>query len=288
MTTPQRKKAAIVGTFNTWRECPWNDPSLYIVSLNDAYSLGLPRADEWVECHPLDKMYFRDPRNKVVDARQVPEGFYVRPEGHLEWLKAQAKNIPVWLQQDPPAGWPENAKRLPIEQLEEKYGSYWASGPAYILMHLYDRGFREFHIYGIHLATQHEYVEQRPNWEFCLGRLLGPEVKTTETDRVRIYDGSNGVRVVLPISCPILHHAWKYAYEPKPKPKPIPYADEWKAVQQEKQVLVRTLVHGMPDKKRSKVLARLQRLEIIELDIQQQRAQQSVGSTLQAQLMQVA
>ena len=273
-------RAAIVGTFNTWKQCPFDDPSLYIVSLNDAYSLGIPRADEWVEIHPLDKMWFRPKAQRAVDPRQIPQGHYVRPEGHIEWLKKQAETIPVWLQNEPPDGWPANAKRLPIEQLEAKYGSYWASGPAYILMNLYERGFREFHIYGIHLATQHEYVEQRPNWEFLLGRLLGPEVSMTVGKGVRTYTGSNGVVVVLPESCPILSHGWKYAYESRPQGKPDPDAEELAGVQREKQQLITALINWPKGKDKSKALERLKRLEIIELDIHQQRNKRSVGGTL--------
>ena len=233
-------------------------------------------------------MWFRAANQRVVDARQVPPGSYIRPKGHLEWLKKQAETIPVWLQDEPPAGWPPNAKRLPIEHLEAKYGSYWSSGPAYMLMSLFDRGFREFQIYGIHLATQHEYIEQRPGWEFLLGRLLGVEVKISVKDGKRIYDGSNGVRVVLPDSCPILHHGWKYAYEPKPQKPVDPYAEEWAIVQQEKDALIRVLVQEPKHPDRAKRLARLQRLEVIEMDIQQQRAHRSVGGTLTAKFMQVA
>jgi len=230
-------------------------------------------------------MWFRDPRTKIVDPRHVPEGHFIRPQGHLEWLKAQAVTIPVWLQQDPPAGWPVNAKRLPVEALEAKYGAYWASGPAYMLLHLYDRGFREFQIYGIHLATEHEYREQRPNFEFLVGRLLGAEVTQTVDGRNRIYQGANGVRVVLPVECPILQHGWKYAYEPKPKGQPNPYKDELKAVQKEKTALIEALVYWPVGKDKSQQVERLQRLSIIEMDIQQQLAKRHRGGTLTAKLM---
>lgn len=278
------KKAAIVGTFSTWKQAPFNDPSLYIVSLNDAYSLGIPRADEWVEVHPLDKMWFRKKGQKVVDPRQIPEGHYVRPEGHLEWLQKQAQTIPVWLQNDPPNGWPVNAKRLPVEELDAKYGAYWASGPAYILMHLYERGFREFHIYGIHLATEHEYREQRPNFEHLLGRLLGPAVEVTVNKGRRIHKGSSGVTVILPESCPILAHGWKYAYEPKPV-KADPDAAEWVAVRAEKQALTKALVNWPKGKDKTKALARLQRLDVIEMDIQQMRAKRQTGGPLVCELV---
>ena len=217
----QKTKAVICGTAETWRMCPWDDPSAHILSLNDAYSLALPRFDEWVELHPLDQMYFRQPNQRVVQAKDIPAGFYVRPAGHLDTLRRMATTIPVWLQQDPPAGWPPNAKRLPIEDLEAKYGAYWASGPAYMLMHLYDRGFRHIEIYGIHLATAAEYREQRSNFEALIGRLLGPQVSMTVKDGKRTYVGETGVTIVLPVASPILQHGWKYAFEPKPKPSPI-------------------------------------------------------------------
>lgn len=273
-------RAAICGTAQTWKKCPWDDPSLYIVGLNDAYVLGFPRVDEWWELHPLDKLVFRPKAQKVVRASDIPPGHYMRPEGHIEWLQTQAASIPVWLQNEPPAGWPPNAKRMPIEALEAKYGTYWASGPAYELMHLYDRGVREFQIYGIHLSTDHERIDQRHNFEFLLGRLLGPEVAMTVDKDMRTYTGKD-CKVLLPVESPILQHGWKYAYEPKPVAPADPFAVEWKAIQKEKHALVGALIHATA-RDRQAALDRLARVEVIELDIQQERARRHRGGTLVA------
>jgi hypothetical protein len=273
-------KAAIVGTAPTWRKVPWHDLSMRIIGLNDAYVLGFPRVDEWYELHPFDKYVYRKHSQKVMRASDVPPGHYVRPDGHVEWLKQQATAINIWLQHDPPAGWPVNAQRLPVEALEAKYGSYWASGPAYELMHLYERGFREFHIYGIHLSTDHERIEQRHNFEFLLGRLLGPEVALSVEKGMRTYRGKE-CAVVLPVESPILQHPWRYAYDPKPQAPPDPYAAEWKAVQQEKQALIRALVQNEA-RDRKAALDRLARVEVIELDIQQERGRRNRGGTLTA------
>lgn len=276
------KRAAIVGTAQSWVQTPWDDPGLYIVGINDAYSLGFKRADEWWEMHPLDKMVFRPLKRKMVMANEIPPGHYVRPEGHVEWLKAQAATIPVWLQKDPPEDWPSNARRFPLEEMEAKYGTYWASGPAYELVSLYDRGFREIHIYGIHLATEHEYREQRPNFELLIGRLLGAEVQEERVKDLRYYRGKD-CTIVLPVSTPILQHGWKYAYEPKPeKHSAGPYDAEWKSVQKEKAQLVKALVNWPAGKDKSLALERLKRLEIIELDIQQQTMKRQMGGTLVA------
>lgn len=276
----QTKTAVIVGTAETWRKAPWNDPAAHIIGLNDAYSLGFPRIDEWYELHALDKMFFRDPKNRIVRAEDVPAGMYIRPQGHHETLQKMATAIPVWLQHEPPAGWPANAQRLPLERLEAKYGEYWASGPAYELLHLYDRGFRTFEIYGIHLATAEEYRAQRPNWEHLLGRLLGPQVSLTIENGIRRYVGETGVSIGLPVECPILMHGWKYAFQPKPEAPIDPMHAEWKAVQKEKAALLHALVNQPTGPQRAKQMERLRRLEVIELDIENQRRKQMIGGTL--------
>ena len=273
------KRCCITGTAESWRQTPWNDPTLEIWSLNDAYSLGFPRASRWFELHPLDRMHFRDPRHRVVHEKDIPKGFYVRPQGHLEWLQKQARTIPVYLQNEPPAGWPANAQRFPIEQVTAAFGAnYWASGPSYMLALAILEGYTEIWITGIHLATAHEYREQRPQWEHLLGRVLGPHVTEKAANGFRFYDGQ--VRIVLPESCPILHHPWRYAYDDRPQPKLDPMDVEWKAVQKEKAQLVTALVNWPKGKDKAPALARLRRLEIIELDIQQQAGKRQIGGTL--------
>ena len=282
--TPHSKRACIVGTAGTWKQTPWDDPSLEVWSLNDAYVMGLPRIDRWFELHPLDKMWFRDPRQKQVDPRQVPEGHYIRPRGHHEWLQNAAKTIPVYLQNEPPAGWPVNAQRFPLESVTEAFGaSYWACGPSYMLALAVLEGYTEIWITGIHLATEHEYREQRPQWENLIGRILGRTVRESTRNGFKVYDGD--VRIVMPEQCPILQHGWRYAYDPKPVAPPNPYADELKAVRAEKQALITALITWPAGKDKSRQIERLQRLDIIEFDIQRQLAKRHVGGTLTARMI---
>lgn len=280
-----RTRAVIIGTASSWRKAPWQDPHVTIVGLNDAYALGLPRADEWYELHPLEQMWFAPPGKTAVEGSTVPPGAFVRPHGHLAWLKTQATQIPVWLQKEPPADWPVNAARLPIEQIEEAFGQYWASGPAYEIAHLYLRGYRSFEIYGIHLSTDHEYREQRPNFEFFLGRLLGTKVveSVDHARGLRLYHGQD-VRIVLPVESPILQHGWKYAYEPKPVPPPNPYADELRRTQKQKAKLIRALVMCPVGQDKTAMLEALDDLETIELDCQQMIARRQGCGTVTAQL----
>jgi hypothetical protein len=75
---------------------PWNDPTLRVWSLNDAYRLpGFARADRWYDFHPVDKWHITE---SPVYAHQMPAGYYARPKGHVEWIAQQS--IPVYLHPD--------------------------------------------------------------------------------------------------------------------------------------------------------------------------------------------
>ena len=75
---------------------------------------------------------------------------------------------------------------------------YEVSTPTWMLMHAIVEGYREIHVYGIHLATEWEYIQQRPNFEFLLG-----------------YARGLGIQIVLPQSTPICKASYRYAQEPK-------------------------------------------------------------------------
>lgn len=278
------KRCCIVGTAPSWMKTPWHDTSIEVWSLNDAYVLGLPRIDRFYELHPTNKMYFRKRDQMRVSEADVPAGHYVRPEGHLDFLKHAAQSIPVFLQDQPPSDWPAKAYRFPIEAIHQAFGEeYWASGPSYMLAQAILEGYTDIWVTGIHLSTEHEYREQRPQWEHLIGRVLGRRVTTTERDGFRFYEGET-VRVVMPVESPILRHGWKYAYEPKPV-KALTDADrEWKATQKEKSELVRQLVNWPMNVDKTKALARLSMLEVIEMDLQLQAQRKALSSTLRIQV----
>jgi len=259
------KRVCIMGTAQSWKKTPFHDSSWDIWSLNDAYMLRPPRINRWYELHPIDKMVFRSHNQKVIVKDSIPDGHYVRPEGHLEWLKAQAETIPVFLQKEPPADWPANARRFPIEPVEAEFGSsYWASGPAYMLAQAVLEGATEIMVTGIHLATEAEYREQRPQWENLIGRILGRSVKESTIPGFRVYEGA--VKIVLPDECPILKHGWKYAYEAKPVPAPNPFRDELKRTVKAKNELVLTLVNWPVGEDKRVPMEQLRRLDVIEDD----------------------
>jgi len=202
VTAPPLRRCAIVGTAQTWTQAPWPDTGIDILSLNDAYLLALrkwgtpslPRATVWFDLHPFHEMRFRPATEKKTSPWEVPTGAYLRPDGHLDWLRTRPH--PVYLHTAPP-GWP-TAQTFPRQEIEAKHGAYFTSTPAWMLVWAIEQGYQEIHIYGIHLSTEWEYIEQRPCFEYWLR-----------------YAIDRGIKIVLPTRCPLLKSKRIYAYEPK-------------------------------------------------------------------------
>jgi hypothetical protein len=231
------ERVAIVGTAPSWKLTPWNDPGLKILGLNDAYRLGWPRADGWYDIHPISKFYHA-PNGQQIFAHQVPVGHYVRPADHVEWMAKQT--IPIWLHDAPPAGW-NHARQFPKQEIEAAFGCYMTSTPGWMLAHVILQGAKEIHIYGIHLATESEYIEQRPNFEFLIGRALGPgKIKLIEADGLRTYE-TEDAKVVLPSDSPILQSNFQYAYDTRPNAKLEPVKWEMHKLQIKHQRTVQAL-----------------------------------------------
>jgi hypothetical protein len=235
-------RVAIVGTAQSYLKTPWTDPGLTILSLNDAYNLpAFKRADAWYDFHPLDKFFFAKEGEKRVWAHQVPPGYYVRPSTHLEWLKTRA--VPVFLHPDyqtqhPDAATWAHAQPFPKAEIEAYFGRYFTSSPAWMIAHAVMQGCQELHIYGIHLATEHEYIEQRPNFEYLIGRVLGTgKLTTTVQHGLRTYQTDHG-RVVLPVSSPILASDFQYAFEQRPRAVLEPIKWELHKVQMKRERLI--------------------------------------------------
>lgn len=209
---PLLKRCAIIGTAPSWKQCPWQDTSMEKWGLNDGYLLGIPHADRWYDLHPTYQMSFRPSGQRVVPPQQVAVGAYLRPEGHLDWLRTRP--IPVYLPQARP-DWP-TSRTFPKDEILAFFAPHWplrhhkdgtiapgpdyeVSTPAWMLMHAIVEGYQEIYVYGIHLATQWEYIEQRPNFEWLLG----------------LARGLTGAKIVLPAAAPICKARYRYAFEPK-------------------------------------------------------------------------
>lgn len=224
-TQPTIKRGAIVGTAPTFKNTPWQDQTLDVLSLNDAYVLpGFARASGWFDLHPIPEMVFRPKGERRVLPQHAPVGGYLRPEGHLEWLKTRPFPVYLhdcqeahcaeflarwergelpWVINRPHEPYPfpkwSNAQKFPFTAVEQQFGQYFQSTPALMLAWMLMVGYRDIHIYGIHLATEWEYIHQRPNLEFLIGIAL-----------------AQGVSFTIPSRSTLLRGKHRYAIEPKP------------------------------------------------------------------------
>jgi hypothetical protein len=242
--TPTRY--GIIGTAPSWKRTPWSDTSIVLASLNDAYQLkaqGFQRADEWHDPHPLDKFYAPKGQGGVY-AHQMPPGYYVRPANHLEWLGRQSIPVylhPYYLTQHPAAASWAHAKPFPRVAVVEHFGQYFTSTPQWMMAYAMMRGFVDFSIYGIHLATEQEYREQRPGFEFLIGRLLGKSrISVTVKDGMRHYETADG-HVALPEESPVLQSKFQYAFDTRPSAYLAPVQWELHKLQVKKDRVVAAL-----------------------------------------------
>lgn len=253
------KRCSIIGTAPSWNAAPWDDPGMVFKTLNDGYTLGLPRSSEHYDLHPLNKMWFRPKGKTTFVEGEIPSGAFVRPEGHIEWMKEKAKSIPVWLQETPPADWPGNARRFPIEDVKKFLNArpdqeaYISSSPTLMLAHAVLEGYREIHIYGIHLSTQAEYLKQRPGFEWLLGKVEGM-----------------GINIVLPPECPLLKHTHIYGYEPEPVRPDAEAVKRQRQIQHEMNKLGSALMTWPRWKSKEQPLAQMTRLKAALRDAQMQ------------------
>lgn len=248
------RRIAIVGTAGSWMMAPFQDPSVEIWSLNDAYRIpGFARADRWYDFHPLDKYFFvpkaADGTQPVVYAHQIPADRYVRPAEHLDWLATQP--FPKFLHPDhaiqhpPSATWP-NVHAFPKAAIEAHFGRYFTSSPGWMLAHAVLEGVTDIEIYGIHLSTEHEYIEQRPNFEYLIGCVLGAgPLRVSLVDGRRIYETAHG-RIVLPEASPVLSAGFQYAFEPSPRKKLEPMRWELQKAQIKLQRRIEALKTATP------------------------------------------
>ena len=198
----------------------------------------------------------------MVYDKDVPKGFYVRPKGHIEWLADQSKRIPVYLQNHPPMGFGPNAQRFPLEAVEAEFGSYWASGPSYMVALAILQGASEIHVYGIHLSTEQEYREQRSQFENILGIARG-----------------RGIKVVMADASPVLKHGWKYAYESKPKEPVDPLMTALRQIKDKKAALGNAIIALPRWANKAPKLDLLRRLEAQETDVRMQMAKRQQSSS---------
>ena len=166
--------------------------------MNELYKL-IPRWDAWFELH--DTAYL----GKTARVEDPQE-----PERHVNWLRAQAGDKPIYMLKrwaDIPA-----SVAYPIDAMTERFGRYFTSTVGYMLALAIARivDARQdpkvaepgewIGLYGIDLASDTEYLYQRPNAEYFIGLARGL-----------------GIEVSVPETAAVTHAAGLYGFEPPPQ-----------------------------------------------------------------------
>lgn len=165
------KKVALCGFADSWKLAPFDDPTVEIWGLNELWKY-VSRWDRWFELHDADTL--------GVTNRNLTEGEVKR---HLEWLTAQPAGKQIYMQPQFCDGRFAAAVHYPLERLSAKYGRYFTSTIGYMLALAIDEGYDWIGCYGIDLASDVEYEQQRPNAEYFIGlaRGMGKTVEIAAT-----------------------------------------------------------------------------------------------------------
>ena len=164
------KRVALVGHSPSTRElAPWNDPSVEIWTMNDAFGFfNGRRADRWFEIH-IESVW-REPNRRL--------------KGYFEHL--QNFGGPIYMDRH----YDEfpNSVAYPFEHVFNKYGiGKFGSSFSYLFALAVEEGFSEIQMYGCDLSSEEEYKKQRESTAFWIGLCTG-----------------RGIKFVLPEATPLL------------------------------------------------------------------------------------
>ncbi|HYM22024.1 MAG TPA: hypothetical protein VEU08_02410 [Vicinamibacterales bacterium] len=191
------RRIALLGFARSYQDAPFTDESVCIAGMNELYKL-IPRWDVWFELH--DTGYL----GKTARAETPNE-----PTRHLEWLKAQPADKPIYMLKrwaEIPASVP-----YPLEAMIATFGRYFTSTVGYMLAWAITEIVQQrtdpkvpepgewIGLYGIDLASGTEYAQQRPNAEYLVG-----------------YARGLGIQVEIPEHAAICHADGLYGFEPPP------------------------------------------------------------------------
>lgn len=162
-----KEKVAIIGkASNSQMLAPFEDDSWEIWGLSNAY-VDIPKWDQWFELH--DWEYHRR----------------VNPE-HYNWLlKDHGK--PIWTFEDKYHGAP-CAKKFPLQDILVMFGDlyneqaqfkYWTNSPSYMMALAILQGYKHIGMWGIDMAMNDEYAQQRPSCELMIGVCLARGIRVT-------------------------------------------------------------------------------------------------------------
>lgn len=171
------KKVAILGLASHYKDAPFYDDDIEIWILNDMYDL-VPRYNRLFEMHDINfvKKYFTRTTNTFHYDNLVNIDKTVYMQDRQEEIK--------------------NSIKYPLEEMKSLYGEYFTNSISYMLALAIEEGFDEIQLYGVDMAVNSEYKEQRPSCEYFIGIAKG-----------------KGINVVISQKSDLLKSNYLYGYE---------------------------------------------------------------------------
>jgi hypothetical protein len=154
------KKIAIVGFAASYREAPFDDPTVEIWGMNELWKY-LPRWDRWFELHPREVFAKEGDRDQAA---------------HEAWLQAQPADKPIYMIQrhpDIPGSVPYPLAEMSARFFPGQDRPYFTSSIAFMLALAIAEGATWIGVYGIDLASDTEYANQRAAAEYFIGIARG-------------------------------------------------------------------------------------------------------------------
>jgi hypothetical protein len=182
------KKVAICGFAESYKLAPFDDPSIEVWGLNELWKY-LPRWDRWWEVHDAETL--------GVTKRDLSDGEQKR---HLEWLsKHHGPNKLIYMQPQFCDGRFPNAVPMELDRLCETFMRYFTSSIGYMVGQAIADGYSWIGLYGIDLASDIEYQQQRANTELFVGIALGLGIEVELAPTSAICKGGHLYGVEKPI-----------------------------------------------------------------------------------------
>lgn len=191
------KKVALLGFAESYKLAPFDDPTVEIWGLNELHKY-VTRWDRWFEVHDGDTL--------GISKRDLSEGEEKR---HLEWLsKDYGPNRPIYMQPQFCGGRFPNAVPWPLDEMSRffKRGRYFTSSIAMMLGTAIRDGYTWIGLFGIDLASDIEYQDQRPCAEYYVGVADGIQLAAE-------MHGFPGVEVYIAPTSAMCKAGHVYAFE---------------------------------------------------------------------------
>ncbi len=168
----------VVGFAPSWADTPWEQSDSHYWGMNALHKLAPDQKwNAWFQLHDIEEHHKED------------------MEEHIKWLVSQPMPIYMWEEHVEKYQLP-NAVPYPRELIVAKYGRYFTNTVSWMIAYAIEAAFSKIGVYGVDMAQDSEYGNQRPSCEYFLGWARGV-----------------GIEIDIPPNSDLLKSPWLYGYQ---------------------------------------------------------------------------